>query len=375
MSHAFPPGDAEYVLRENVPIFHEVTQHDTKGELPYTSAVIDVIAAINNDRVNIGEPPVIAISHVSKTERPVVGFFGNFTTELRNGLKTIFATLAVYKDKAHLLAEFPRRSIEIIEEGEKKYVFNALALLGATEPALDLGVLTCSADRPKIGTFSMDNEQAAAAGAAGAAEFTVDPEREKEILHVLAKTDIFAWAHAQMKMAGDPDAQGEQEEMDAYEADKSADEKGEQGEEGQGAQKQDDSARESEGEEREQEKKAEKKTDDFSAVSSENESLKKQVRTMKRREQLFALEREGHVFSVDDELRDGEDLADEQFEKFIVGRIKKFTKQAPIHQKFSVSDVSSGGTMSGSVSEARIKRAQSYAAEHKCTFEQAYAKV
>jgi len=325
----------EFVSFSNVAIFCA----NSETEIPVTDSDIDTIVRVNNDYVKAGELPVIHVGHnTPKDEKPILGYFSNFTKGVRNGVATIFAKLSVFKSKADELKHYPKRSAEVRldpEWGDRRWKMPSLALLGSHEPRLNLGLVHFAHEgSPRTSFFSMDG---------GIGESVVSDELKEQILAVLAMTDVFAWAHSQMKEA---DAGGEEKPGDA---DKSTD-----------------SARASEGDEAMDDADKEK----FAVMETELAALRAKLRLKERKERLSALEQTGAMFSIDQELQDSDDLNDEQFERRMKF-IERTAQKAPIAMQFSVAGISAGGVPQKVGPDPT--KVQAYARQHNVSFEAAVA--
>lgn len=324
----------EFVSFPDVAIFCANSETD----IPVTDADIDTIVRVNNEYVSAGELPVIHVGHnTPKDEKPILGYFSNFTKGLRNGVATIFAKLSVFKSKADELKHYPKRSAEVRldpEWGERRWKMPSLALLGSHEPRLNLGLVHFAHEgSPRTSFFSI---------AGGIGDSVVSDELKEQILSVLAMTDVFAWAHAQMKEA---DAGGEEKP---------------------GSEETNDSARASEGDEAMDDADKEK----FAVMETELAALRAKLRRTERKEKLAALEQTGAMFSIDEELDDTDELSDALFDKHIK-RIERTAQKAPIAMHFAVAPVSAGGTPQRVGPDPA--KVQAYARQHNVSFEAAVA--
>lgn len=150
-----------FITRDEVPVYDEgapleiVLDADGKPKLGAdgrpelklaTVADLKVIADTCNRRVKeTGDETPIVIGHTRKgapeNEQPeVVGFARNYRVALWRGKNVITATFRFLKDKFEEAMKHPRRSVEIWKDRR----FDPIALLGATTPERDLGLLYCS---------------------------------------------------------------------------------------------------------------------------------------------------------------------------------------------------------------------------------------
>lgn len=325
----------EFVSFPNVAIFCANSEYD----VPVTGDDIKKIVRINNDLVAAGELPVIHVGHNTKTEeKPILGYFSHFTSGLRDGIETVFARLSVFKDQASELKRYPKRSAEVRihpEWGDRRWKIPSLALIGSHEPRLNLGLVHFAQDdSPPLSFFSMEG---------GIGECAVSDELKEQILSVLAQTDVFAWAHSQMKEA----AAGEEEKP------------------GDSA-KTNDSDRASEGEEAMDDADKEK----FAVMETELAQLRAKLRRTERKEKLVALEQTGAMFSVQEELDDTDELSDELFDKHLK-RIERTAQKAPVNMHFSVAGITAGGTPTKAGPDPQ--KIKAYAQAHNVPFEVAAA--
>jgi len=345
---------ADFETIENIPIFAEVEHEDAAGNpVVWDAERLEKIASVNNDRISLGEYPVIIIGHSDgEKEDPAIGFIDNFTTGIRNGLVTVFAQLLVYKDKLNLLKSYPKRSLEVYQNS---FIVPALALLGSNEPALDLGLLYKQQDRTQLLQFSsnkifietlntFDNDKD---------EKMVSDELKNQILEVLAETDVFAYCRDLMeKNSQEPEIKDEVKDEDMKDEEKD--------------EPKDDSPEEVKDESEMDDEKKEK-----NAISAELASLKLKYQRSEREKALMCLEQDGHVFDLNEELEDVADMTEVQFDKHC-NRIRKFSKKAPVNlRKFTVASVNNGGS-SVPTKDMDVDAAKKYAIENGVTFQAAY---
>lgn len=134
-----------WVIQAGIPVLdeHELVGQDGSAEGFVDSQILQQIAANNNRRVReTGDPAPLIIGHTSDhpnaPERPVVGYAINYRVlPFRNGRKAIYVDFAVRRKYAHVLDDYPRRSVEL---WLSKKELDPIALLGGTTPERDLGV-------------------------------------------------------------------------------------------------------------------------------------------------------------------------------------------------------------------------------------------
>lgn len=116
--------------------------------------LIDLVAHSNKREKETGDCPVLLLGHhkdgEKEEEQPrVVGFAKNLRIRPlgKTGRNAAVGDLWVYKEDADVIKRFPRRSAEIWY-GRRE--LDAVALLGATAPQRDLGLITLASRTPDI---------------------------------------------------------------------------------------------------------------------------------------------------------------------------------------------------------------------------------
>jgi hypothetical protein len=142
----------KWVTREAVPLLdeHEMTDEAGRPMARVDKAILEQIAQNNNRRVmETGDPATLILGHTSddprSEEKPAKGFTVNyrvlpFKRDPATG-QVIYAIHGDFKlrpQNAHLLEEYPRRSVEL---WWNKKELDPIALLGGTSPERDLGVV------------------------------------------------------------------------------------------------------------------------------------------------------------------------------------------------------------------------------------------
>lgn len=152
------PVDAFEVFR-NVPVFKEHRTHARNGrELIFGPEELAAVCRRCNQRIEgTGDYAAVVIGHTPSPEAiengaampEQIGFAGPFRMgRMQDGAAAIFADFWIYKEDAHKLKKFPRRSPELwLEERYEEMFLDPIALLGAETPRLDLGTLLYSAVR------------------------------------------------------------------------------------------------------------------------------------------------------------------------------------------------------------------------------------
>lgn len=143
----------KFVRVPDVPLLDEHVLRDGTGhvEVKVDAAMLGEVAANNNRKwTATGEGAALIVGHTADgdgaAEKPVVGWAVNFrVAPFTNGagqtVAALFADLYYRADKAHLINDFPRRSVEL---WVKKREIDPIALLGGTTPERDLGVVRFS---------------------------------------------------------------------------------------------------------------------------------------------------------------------------------------------------------------------------------------
>jgi hypothetical protein len=127
-------GAEEYIEIPNVPIFDEDEEYD--------SDKLDTIVRINNERVkDSGDMCPIVVGHTSENDKeidkpPIVGWAYNFAVSKMGELNPRKVVTATFKVLANYVRRFPRKSVELWQDG----VIDPISLLGATRPAKDIGI-------------------------------------------------------------------------------------------------------------------------------------------------------------------------------------------------------------------------------------------
>ncbi len=142
------PARKDYVVVTDVPVLdeHLMTGDHENPEEWIGPDRLQQIAANNNNRINqTGDATPIIIGHTKdgldeRKQPPVVGFATNFVVHrlLNTQKQAIHADFHILKDRVEEVRNFPRRSVEL---WPKRWEIDPIALLGATTPERDLGLL------------------------------------------------------------------------------------------------------------------------------------------------------------------------------------------------------------------------------------------
>lgn len=136
----------KWVTVKNVPVLDEHSMTNEQGqEIAYVDRqALEEIAANNNRRVmETGDPAPLILGHTSDDpkaeEKPVVGYAVNYrVAPFKNGRHAIYVDYKIRRDRANVVDEYPRRSVEL---WYNKKELDPIALLGGTTPERDLGVV------------------------------------------------------------------------------------------------------------------------------------------------------------------------------------------------------------------------------------------
>lgn len=148
----------DYVIVDDVPIFDE-------DELNPTEKLMRICEVNNNRIMDTGDKIPLVIGHTTegateKEQPEIVGWASNLklgTIGNLNPRSVITATWEILKDCADEVKKYPRRSIELWLDD---YIIDPIALLGASRPAKNLGLLTFSAEKQsKITKYFEDKEE------------------------------------------------------------------------------------------------------------------------------------------------------------------------------------------------------------------------
>jgi hypothetical protein len=141
----------KWVTIPDVPLLdeHEMTNEEGEPVAYVGKEVLEEIAQNNNRKVyETGDPATLILGHTSDDprapEKPAQGFVVNYRVKpfkRRADGQIIYAIRGDYKlrpNKAHLVEEYPRRSVEL---WWNKKDIDPIAMLGGSSPERDLGVV------------------------------------------------------------------------------------------------------------------------------------------------------------------------------------------------------------------------------------------
>lgn len=146
--------DNDYVIVEDVFILDEHQMKIGDKVIDINEQKLQDIADRNNRRIhNTGDEIPLIIGHTKdgadeKDQPEVVGYAYNLRVRdfMNTGKKAIAATFKYHKASADLAKKFPRRSVEL---WTRDWKLDPIALLGATTPERDLGLVRFKRKGPR----------------------------------------------------------------------------------------------------------------------------------------------------------------------------------------------------------------------------------
>ena len=146
--------DNDYVIVEDVFILDEHQMKIGDKVIDINAQKLQDIADRNNRRIhNTGDEIPLIIGHTKdgadeKDQPEVVGYASNLRVRdfMNTGKKAIAATFKYHKASADLAKKFPRRSVEL---WTRDWKLDPIALLGATTPERDLGLVRFKRKGPR----------------------------------------------------------------------------------------------------------------------------------------------------------------------------------------------------------------------------------
>jgi len=146
--------DNDYVIVEDVFILDEHQMKIGDKVIDINEQKLQDIADRNNRRIhNTGDEIPLIIGHTKdgadeKDQPEVVGYASNLRVKdfMNTGKKAIAATFKYHKASADLAKKFPRRSVEL---WTRDWKLDPIALLGATTPERDLGLVRFKRKGPR----------------------------------------------------------------------------------------------------------------------------------------------------------------------------------------------------------------------------------
>lgn len=175
---------------------HDLVDDDGNVVMSLDEDKLHRIADNNNRRVeDTGDEVPIIIGH-TKDDAPeqhqpeIVGWVRKFSVKplFKTGRKAVFGVARFMKSKIDKIRQFPRRSVEL---WLKKMMIDPVALLGATTPDRDLGLLKFAANGEQTYTPLSPEEDAMETNS------NVD-EIVQKVIAALQQTDVWKFVESQM---------------------------------------------------------------------------------------------------------------------------------------------------------------------------------
>jgi len=353
--------DNDYVIVEDVFILDEHQMKIGDKVIDINEQKLQDIADRNNRRIhNTGDEIPLIIGHTKdgadeKDQPEVVGYASNLRVKdfMNTGKKAIAATFKYHKASADLAKKFPRRSVEL---WTRDWKLDPIALLGATTPERDLGLVRFKRKGPRkySRVLPMTGTQDTNEIVAG-------------VVAALQQSDVWQFVQSQMRanqgmeMGIDDSLLPANEEDDSLLPEEEMGleeevpmEEGEEGleeevpeEEATGVEGEDPDAVEEEPEEKEPVRMNRQNEDDvkvrLSRVEKENgdlvaklsaaevavQEIKLKYQRAQRDAELMGLENEGYLFDRKEELDHVSNLSEEAYASHI-NIIKKRYQRAPV---------------------------------------------
>ena len=364
----------QFMARDDIPIYDEgapmAWERDEAGKPVLENGAPKVarratlkdlheIAAVNNSRVSsTGDKAPLVIGHVKpglpESYQPeVVGFASNYRVANFGGKNVLMARWEIFKSQFDYAMKFPRRSVEI---HEKDKVIDPIALLGATTPARDLGLVYCNKDGDNVVQCMHDCDYSQAA-----------PDQKLLIdtfLAALFETDQWKSLVSSTKvknMNDSPAVQNAKCPKCSHEY--------EQKVQLAKTPATDDAVRMEVDQYR---IKLSKLEADLASTNAELTKVRSEARRESRERQLVQLEAEGFVLNRAEELQDADHLSDDQF-KVKLERMRKNYRKSPVSQAVIPTADNTEGGADGKVKldKGTMMKIASYATLKGCTFQDA----
>lgn len=319
-----------WVFADNVPVFDE----NERDGIVYDEEVLTKTVSNNNARIkDTGDLSPVVIGHkpddAPETESEVIGWASNFKIGDWGKVsprKCIFADLKFTKENWEKAKNFPRRSVEIWTPDTDEVFIDPIALLAATTPQRDLGLLFSKNLNEKCKyhyQFKGD---------------TVDKEEMMKLVNeCMENSDVHKWAKAKMEEEGKdkaPDEDAPKPDDDKVENESDEDEK-------------ETDADEDDKEKLKNQRDAERRK--FARLATEHAELNSRLADLERKERksarkadLLGLEAEGVNFDFAEEL---ETVADQDAKTYArhLDTMRKRYARSPIGVKLPVRDVPAHG--------------------------------
>ena len=390
----------QFIVRANVPILDEHELFDDDGKLIATidEEKLRRIVENNNRRVEeTGDEVPIVIGHTDdyspeEKQPEIVGYARDFVLKplFKTGRKAIYATFRFFKDKAQVIRQFPRRSVEL---WLKKMEIDPISLLGASAPERSLGLLRYSSEGLRYSRTIEEN--------------SVDNAKQivDQVLAAIQETDVWQFMSQLMEEAKSEGVSGESpmddgsqdqdvsvdqeptDELPAPEDDEDDVNKPVQYNQGTPMKKYSAPSGTNtfvpSGDKDQVRLQRDQARIRLSRVEMENERLKKEVdklrlkfRRSEREKTLIQLDAEGVQFDLAEELEDSMNLTDESFDKR-VDRIRKRYQRAPVGESDALrhSRIHNPAPAGQKMTKGRMEEIVRYARKKGIDFEDALAEL
>lgn len=322
--------DGDWVRAKSVPIFDE----NERDGIVYDAEALNNIVNNNNRRIaDTGDLTPLVIGHspdnVLEREKEVVGWAENFhlgdwgQVEPR---KCVFADLKFTRDGWDRAKNFPRRSAEVWDSGTEHINIDPIALLSASTPYRDLGLL-----------FSKNVNRNNIYDQPPTGDVMEKDELMKLFSECLKNSDMGKWCAKKMEAEGAEDKPKDMEEEDKDDKPKEND--AEEKEDKEGAEEDKEKVKN----ERDQmRRKFARLEDENKALFARLAEVERKERLAVRKSELIGLEGEGFNFDINEELDNVVDLAPAAYEKH-VSNIRKNYARVPVGVRIPVRDVPASG--------------------------------
>lgn len=375
--HTYGMNDSEFTIFENVAIFDEDADHSPER--------LAELVEINNQRVaDTGDECPIIIGHTSndlpEIDQPeIVGYASNFVMGVIGNIRPRAAILATFKILSSCIdrvRKFPRRSVELWDDG----VIDPIAIVGASTPRKDLGLLTYTRKKGHGITRYSSNTLS---GDDMSENITVDKDELIALIaQVIEQSEVGQYVKQLMEQPKDEPSEGEADaSSDDEPKDEPKDDEADKNEASPGGNNTSPPSDDDDDQDKEKNSKdkfarerlAEQYARQLSEKQNEIDDLQHKYTRSQRERELLTLANE-YSFAIDEELEYVSGMTTEQFEKH-VQLIRKRYRKAPVNMKpinpKPLSDSGATQMFSKDFSEKVVE----YATKNKCSFNDALEKV
>lgn len=315
-----------WVYARNIPLFDE---HERDGTT-YDEARLTKIASNNNKRItDTGDMCPIVAGHQPddkpEDEIPILGWASNFKVGewgKEEPRKCVFADLKFSSENWQRAKEMPRRSVELWYPHSEEAFIDPLALLSATTPHRDLGLLYAK-------KYGGENRYTYQLGG---------PMDKDELMkcfaEMLENSDVGKYVRDQMKQAEDDVGESEMDEADEPET-KPEEEDNDEEE----AEEDKDKVKNERDAER---RKYARLENEYKVLNSRLAELEKRERVAVRKADLLSLEQEGVMFSFVEELDNVSDMDSKSYSRHLDTMRKRY-QRSPIGVRVNVEELPAHG--------------------------------